>query len=384
MQLIKSMVASPAAPAASLVAHLEACIVCRACETACPSAVPFGRIMEDARAMLRERAPRTGRERLLERVGLGIIVRPRLLALGALLGTLYVRSGLGTLARRLLPRRLRDLEGLLARREGVPFAPVERSDATAALFAGCIMRAAYGETDRATVRLLERAGAVVASPADQTCCGALHAHAGDAEGARALARTNVAAFGAGDAPIVVNAAGCGAQLKAYGHVLADDPAWAVRARAFAARVRDLSEVLPIAALPAAGGRAPVAMATPTPARGRPLRVVYQDACHLAHGQRIRVQPRALLAAIEGVTFVPIADPDRCCGSGGIYNLTHPAGAGELGQAKAAAILAARPDVVVSANPGCLLQVAAALRASGSEVPVVHLARFLDHPAGIVQ
>jgi len=370
VQLIKSMVASPAAPEASLVAHLQACIVCRACETACPSGVPFGRIMEDARAVLRERAPRTGRARLLERLGLGIVVRPRLLALGALLGTLYLRSGLRPLARRLLPRRLRELEGLLARREGAPFAPKERSDATAALFAGCIMRAAYGETDRATVRLLERAGATVASPPGQACCGALHAHAGDAEGARALARTNVAAFGAGDAPIVVNAAGCGAQLKAYGHVLQDDPAWAVRARAFAARVRDLSEAVPasVATRPAA----------------RPLRVVYQDACHLAHGQRVRAQPRALLAAVPGVTLVPIADPDRCCGSGGIYNLTHPGVAGELASAKAAAILAAHPDVVVSANPGCLLQVAAALRASGSQIPVVHLARFVDHPAGIIQ
>src|SRR4029079_8206300 len=151
---------------------------------------------------------------------------------------------------------------------------------------------------------------------------------------------------------------------AYGDVLAEDPAWAERARAFAARVRDVTEV-----------------ATPTrSATRRPLRVVYQDACHLAHGQRIRAQPRALLAAIEGVTLVEIADPERCCGSAGIYNLTHPEVSAELQRQKVAHILAAEPDLVVSANPGCILQVAAGLEAAGSSVPVAHLARFLDDPA----
>jgi glycolate oxidase iron-sulfur subunit len=150
-------------------------------------------------------------------------------------------------------------------------------------------------------------------------------------------------------------------------VLAEDPAWADRGRAFAARVRDLSEV-----------------AKPEPRSApRPLRVVYQDACHLAHGQRIRQQPRALLSAIDGVTLVEIADSERCCGSAGIYNLTHPDVSAELQRQKVERILAARPDVVVSGNPGCILQVAAGLRAAGSHVPVVHLARFLDDPAANV-
>ena len=201
---------------------------------------------------------------------------------------------------------------------------------------------------------------------EQTCCGALHAHAGDGETARALARLNIAAFSGSDVPIVVNAAGCGAHLKAYGDVLAGDPVWAARARSFGARVRDASQAVTLSAVPQGSGR--------------PLRVVYQDACHLAHGQKIRREPRALLAAVPGATIAPIADAERCCGSAGIYNLTHPEVAGELQRQKVAAVLAARPDVVVSANPGCILQLQAGLRAAGSDVPVLHLMRFLDDPS----
>jgi glycolate oxidase iron-sulfur subunit len=215
--------------------------------------------------------------------------------------------------------------------------------------------------------VLERSGRRVTAPKEQICCGALHAHSGRGDEARNLARLNVDAFAGSDALVVVNAAGCGAHLKAYGEVLAEDPVWAVRARAFAARVRDLSEV-----------------AKPEPRTApHPLRVVYQDACHLAHGQRIRSQPRALLRAIAGVTLVEIADAERCCGSAGIYNLTHPDVSAELQRQKVERILAARPDVVVSGNPGCILQVAAGLRAAGSDVPVVHLARFLDDPTANV-
>jgi len=275
-----------------------------------------------------------------------------------------VRARLTSLARRIGPRRLAWLSALAPRAEGAPFALTERADADVALFAGCVMREAFGETERATVRVLERDGRRVTSPVEQRCCGALHAHAGDGEQARELARSNIDAFAGGDLPIVVNAAGCGAHLKAYGDVLHEDPAWAPRGRAFAARVRDATEVV-----------------RPRPDRvSRPLRVVYQDACHLAHGQRIRAQPRALLRAVEGVTLAEIAEAERCCGSAGIYNLTQPAISQELQRQKIAAILAARPDIVVSANPGCILQIAAGLREAGSRVPVVHVLRFLDDPA----
>ncbi|MHB8631472.1 MAG: (Fe-S)-binding protein [Candidatus Limnocylindria bacterium] len=368
IQLIRQMVSSDTPVGDRAAGHLEACLVCRACETACPSGVPFGRIMEGAREDLRERGQPRRLARLAGRLGLGTIVDQRRLRLATRLLDLYVRSGVQRVVRasRLLPTRLRAMDSLALKAEGAPYVLVERAGADAAFFAGCIMRTAFGETERATVRMVERGGSRVTACTEQTCCGALHAHSGDGDTARALARLNVDAFSGSAGPIVVNAAGCGAQLKAYGELLAGDRAWADRARAFSRRVRDASEAVAPAAV---GSRAP-----------RAIRVVYQDACHLAHGQKIRREPRALLAAVGNVTIVPIADADRCCGSAGIYNLTHPEVAGELQRQKVAAILAARPDVVVSANPGCILQVAAGLRAAGSGVPVVHLMRFLDDPS----
>jgi glycolate dehydrogenase iron-sulfur subunit len=359
IQLIRTVVASPAPPSQTTVDHLEACLVCRACETACPSGVPFGRIMEGAREVLREREGGGA----FARAALDTVARPRRLAIAARLADLGARLGLARLAARALPGRLGWAASLAAPSEGAPFRGVDREGADVSLFAGCIMRESFGDTERATVRLLERDGHVVSVPDEQTCCGALHAHAGDGERARQLARYNVDAFSGSETKVVVNAAGCGAHLKDYGHVLAADPFWADRARAFAARVRDLSEVV-----------------KPVPARTRrAIRVVYQDACHLAHGQRIRAQPRALLRAIEGVSLVDIEDAERCCGSAGIYNLTHPEVSRELQRDKVRKILEASPDVVVSANPGCMLQIAAGLRSAGAGTRVMHLARFVDDP-----
>ena len=367
VQLIRQLVGATGPVDDAVAGHLEACLVCRACETACPSGVPFGRIMEGAREELRERETPRAIARAVRRIGLGTITKQGRLRVATRLLDIYVRSGAQRAVRatRLLPKRLQAMESLAMKAEGTPYVPVERPDADTDLFAGCIMRTAFGETERATVRMLERSGSRVSACAEQTCCGALHAHAGDGDTARELARRNIDAFSGNDRPIVVNAAGCGAHLKAYGEVLAADAAWSSRAKAFAARVRDASQSV----TPAAIGAGPA----------RPIRVVYQDACHLAHGQRIRREPRALLAAMPNVTVVPIADAERCCGSAGIYNLTHPEVAGELQRQKVAAILAARPDVVVSANPGCILQVQAGLRDSGSDVRVLHLMRFLDDP-----
>jgi glycolate oxidase iron-sulfur subunit len=358
IQLIRTVVASPTTPSDTTVEHLQACLVCRACETACPSGVPFGRIMEGAREVLREREGGGS----IAHAALDTVARPRRLAIAARLADISARLGLARLAAR-LPGRLGWASSLAARAEGPPFRGVDREGADVSVFAGCIMRESFGDTERATVRLLERDGHTVSVPEEQTCCGALHAHAGDGDRSRQLARYNVDAFSGSDAKIVVNAAGCGAHLKDYGHVLADDPLWADRARAFAARVRDVTEVV-----------------KPAPNRTRrAVRVVYQDACHLAHGQRIRAQPRALLRAIEGVILLDIEDADRCCGSAGIYNLTHPEISRELQQDKVRKIVEASPDVVVSANPGCMLQIAAGLRAAGSKARVVHIARFLDDP-----
>lgn len=363
IQLIRTLVATEAPPTDQVALHLERCLVCRACETACPSGVPFGRMMEGAREVLHQRRPGGRIARALRRFGLATVADAPRLRLVTGLSDRYARSPIAALVARVAPGALAWTSSLAPRREGAPYAPAERADADTCLFAGCIMRESFGDTERATVRVLERDGRRVSAPMEQTCCGALHAHAGDGSTARDLARLNVDAFAGSDDTIVVNAAGCGAHLKAYGHVLADDPAWADRARAFARRVRDASEV-----------------ASPTDlSTKRPLRVVYQDACHLAHGQGIRTQPRALLRAVRGVTLVEIADAERCCGSAGIYNITQPAISAELQREKVASVLAARPDVVVSANPGCMLQLQAGLRAVGSDVPVVHLMRFLDDP-----
>jgi glycolate oxidase iron-sulfur subunit len=320
--------------------------------------------MEGAREEIahRERA-RRGLRGAIRAWLVDIVTKPRLLDLATATAALYDRTGLRPLIRRILPRRLAGLESLLPTPEGPAYRAGSRADADAQLLAGCVMRAAFGETQRATVRMLERGGHRVSAPEGQVCCGALHVHAGLGDRARELARRNVAAF-AGDGPIVVTAAGCGAHLRSYGELLADDPAAGV-ARALAARVRDASEV--------------VAPADARRTLARRVRVVYQDACHLAHGQGIRRQPRELLRAIEGVELIPIADGERCCGSAGIYNVTHPEVATELQRQKVAAIAAARPDVVVSANPGCILQIRAGLREAGTDVPVVHLMRFLDDP-----
>jgi glycolate oxidase iron-sulfur subunit len=361
IHLIRDLVRTTAAPDPSLVAHLDACLVCRACETVCPSLVPFGRIMESAREEITHRRP----AHPLRGVLVDLVTHRTLLAVAAVLARAYERSGVRGLVRRILPRRLAEMEALLPAAEGPPYGGDARHDADVALFAGCVMRASFGDTQRATVRLLERAGHRVGTPDGQTCCGALHAHAGLGGRARELARRNLDAF-AGDAAVVVTAAGCGAHLKAYGELLAGDPERAAAARGFAARVRDASEVVAPSNAPGTARRA--------------LRVVYQDACHLAHGQGIRRQPRDLLRAVPGVEVVAIADPERCCGSAGVYNVTHPDVARELRRQKVEAILAARPDVVVSANPGCILQIRAGLEAAGAGVPVVHLMRFLEDPA----
>src|SRR3954447_11390619 len=233
------------------------------------------------------------------------------------------------------------------------------------------MATGLAEIDRATIRVLQRAGCDVANPARQGCCGALHAHGGDLAGARRAARRNRAACGgSGDAPIVVNAAGCSVMLNDYAHLLADDPAWAARAAAFAARVCDVTAFL--AARPAG------ALRFPLPPRGPVhVSVTYQDPCHLAHAQGIREPPRALLRAIPGLELCELRDGGLCCGSAGVYNVTHPAEARQLRERKLDAALATGADVIATANPGCLLQLRAGLAARGRRVQVRHVVELLD-------
>jgi glycolate oxidase iron-sulfur subunit len=235
-----------------------------------------------------------------------------------------------------------------------------------AVLAGCVQRVSFDEVNKATVRVLAAEGCEVLAPKAQGCCGALALHAGDRRRARQLARHNIEVFErAGVNRIVVNAAGCGSAMKEYAELFADDPAWTARAQAFSAKVRDVSEIL-------------VELGEPRAVR-QPIRarVVYHDACHLAHGQGIRAEPRALLQAIPGVELLSPAEPEICCGSAGIYNLVEPEPAAQLGARKAAHIAALSPDMIATGNPGCTLQMAKAGREQGHNWLIVHPIEMID-------
>jgi glycolate oxidase iron-sulfur subunit len=225
------------------------------------------------------------------------------------------------------------------------------------------MSTALADVDRATIRVLQRAGHRVHNPSGQGCCGALHAHGGDLPRALSLARQNIEVFEREEGPIVVNSAGCGAMLKDYAYHLRHQPQWSERARAFTARVRDFSEVVTPEAL--------------SSRRKLEARLVYQDACHLLHAQRISRQPRDLLRRVAGAELIEIAEPGLCCGSAGIYNVTNPVQSRQLQQRKLDSALEQDPTVIVTANPGCLLQLRSGLAARASNVSVKHLAAVLD-------
>jgi len=231
---------------------------------------------------------------------------------------------------------------------------------TVGLLTGCVQRVVFQHVNEATVTVLSAEGCEVVAPREQGCCGALALHAGRVDEARAFARNTIEVFDRARVErIAVNAAGCGSSMKEYGELLAGDRAWADRARAFSARVRDVSEVIAELGAPRA------------PRHRLALTVAYHDACHLAHAQAVRQQPRDLLRSIPGIELVPLAEPDMCCGSAGIYNLVEPEPARELGDRKARLIDDVQPDVVATANPGCTLQIAAAARRRGSPLVIRH-------------
>jgi glycolate oxidase iron-sulfur subunit len=359
--------------------HWELCLQCRACEAVCPSGVPYGRIMEHARAQLDAAAPagRTGR-RLRKMMLRQVVARPLVLRAAVAPVRWFAASRARGLVRRTGLLRLAGPlgrgEAQLPRRPGAPFRAgqevpqPEDAQGEVLIFTGCVMSELFGGVHRATASVLAREGFAVRVPAEQRCCGALHAHDGDIDFARKLARENIASFEkTGDATIVVNSAGCGAAMKEYGDLLSSDPRWAERARAFSLRVRDFSEVV------APGGAA---------SGGRfAARVTYQDPCHLAHAQRITAQPRALLQALEGLELEETAGADMCCGAAGIYSLVQPEMSARLCSLKAEQFKKHRPDVVVTANPGCQMQYEAAVREAGIDARVMHLAEVLDEASG---
>lgn len=361
--------------------QMSECLDCRACEAACPSGVAYGTVLEIARGELAharaERDPRSPLERFTRRLLFDWLLMDigRVRAVG-LAARLYQRSGVQRAVRASgLPRRLglERLEAQLPDLHGRSFIPrdqvypaIGERRGRVGLLAGCIMHTAFAEVHHATVRVLQRNGWEVVVPAGQGCCGALHAHAGEGDGAATLARRNIAAFEqAGVKFVVNNSAGCGAAMKQYGHLLAGDPEWAARAVALAARVRDVTELLAVEPL-----RGPVGPL--------PVTATYQEPCHLAHAQRITAAPRTLLGAIPGLRLVEMAESSLCCGSAGAYSLTEPEMSDRLRERKLANALATDARLIVSANPGCILQLRNGLRLAGrDDIQVRHLVEVLD-------
>ena len=344
--------------------HLDRCLGCRACETACPSGVPYGRLLETTRTVMTARRPLPA----IARAILFVFARPALLALAmwgaraaratrvpALLGRLNGAPGFA-MAMLASTRRRRRTAPYAAR--GAP------ALGAVATLRGCVMEGLFTAANRATERTLAVNGYALVDAPKQCCCGALHAHAGDAHTARHLARRNIAAFEASGARwIAVNSAGCGAMMKEYGHLLHDDAAWRGRAEAFGAKVKDVSELL-VAAGPVPG--APLA-----------ARATYDAPCHLQHGQRVVAQPLAVLSAIPGLELVPLTDSDQCCGSAGIYNLIEPELSNRVLTPKLTNIGATGAELVVTGNPGCLMQIGAGLMRAGSKATTVHPVELLD-------
>ena len=348
--------------------HFDRCLGCRACETACPSGVPYGALLEATRATLSEAKRPPLRARLI----LALFARRTLMRI-AVGGARLLRS---TRLPKLLSRLPGDLgfafamlassESPLARgpARARPHPRGDGSRGTFALLRGCVMEGLFTRANRATERTLVANDYTLVPAPDQHCCGALHAHAGDLETARALARRNIAAFEKSEAEFVVtNAAGCGALLKEYGHLLANDGEWAERAERFSARVRDVSELL------AAAG----------PRVGAPLEytVTYDAPCHLQHAQRVAAAPLAVLDAIPGLERVALADSDQCCGSAGIYNLLEPALSAAVLAPKITHIELTGASLVATGNPGCLMQIGAGLRRAGLSARTIHPVELLD-------
>jgi glycolate oxidase iron-sulfur subunit len=342
------------------------CLACRACETACPSGVRFGSMIELARAEVEDAGLRRGVAHTVERLVLrGVLPHPRRLraVLRVIAFAQFLR--IDRLLLPLLPRALRDLHPLLPvlplRNPRPPAHVAARGErrGRVAFFAGCVMPEIFGAVNAATVRVLARNGFDVSIPEAQGCCGALHAHAGDEAFARDLARHNAAVFGdAGADALIVNSAGCGAALRDAGHWLPGE------GEALAASVRDVTEFLDEHGL-----REP---------RGRiDARVCYDDPCHLVHGQGVAAAPRRLLERIPGLKLVPHDDPGSCCGAAGIYNLTHRAMSAAVLERKMDALAAAKPDIVATGNPGCLMQLRAGAAQRGLPFRVAHPIELLD-------
>lgn len=386
--------------------QMAQCLNCRACEAVCPVGVPYGTMLEASRAQIEQArhprhgdplllptaeggntpetpavlvtlAPRPWWQRILRQVVFDhLFMDMRLFRTFSRAMALYQRSGAQRLARAsglLDLLGMGDMEALLPpinRSFTIPrgqiYRPTSKRRHVVALLSGCIMSTAFVHVHDATIRVLQKNGCEVLLPPEQGCCGALHLHSGDLEGGRTLARRAIAAFeGVGADAIITNAAGCGSTLKEYGHLLKDDPLWRERAEAFSARVRDIHEFL----VDIGFNHAELGPL--------PLSVTYQEPCHLAHAQRITRAPRALLEAIPALELREMEESALCCGSAGVYNITQPQMAAQLGARKASQALATGADIIATANPGCAVQLAGELHQRGALTPVRYIVELLD-------
>ena len=357
------------------VSHFDTCLGCMACMTACPSGVDYGKLIEATRAQIERNFPRSSAEKRYRHFLFETFTRPdRLRRLRAPLFA-YQKSGLQALVRglgllKLLPKKWQTMEALLpqlapqeAIPEVTPAVGVRRR--RVGLLLGCVQREFFSQVNAATARVLAAEGCEVVAPRAQTCCGALLVHAGEEAAAIDLAKKTIDLFEQANVEtIVTNAAGCGSNVKEYGHLLRDDPEYAERARSFSAKCKDVSEVL--AEFKPGSRRHPLK-----------LRVAFHDPCHLQHAQGVGSQPRALLAGIPGLELAEIPESTICCGSAGIYNLVQPDAAKSLGDRKAELISRLGADVVATGNPGCVLQLQSSLARLHQKTPVVHTIQILD-------
>ncbi|PWA13010.1 glycolate oxidase [Pueribacillus theae] len=351
------------------------CLDCRACETACPASVQVGGLIEEARGQIRQAMPLTGIPGAFSKTILkGFFPHPnRMGKLGGLM-RLYQKSGIQSVARKagllnILPTHLKDMESILPK-VGKPvlgrypeIVPAEgETKGRVAMLTGCVMDVMFSDINEATIRVLTHNGYEVALPKQQTCCGALHVHAGDRETGKSLARQNIEAFKDYD-KVLVNAAGCGCALAEYDELFRNDPDMLPMAKEFSEKVEDISKFL-------------YDNDFKRPQTEVKTRITYHDACHLAHGQGVRFEPRQLLKEIPGVELVDLPDADRCCGSAGIYNLTHPEMAGALLDRKIDDI-PEDVEMISMGNPGCMLQIAMGVQKHGRSEKVVHTIQLLD-------
>ena len=358
--------------------HMDRCLGCMACMTACPSGVEYNKLIEPARAQIERNLPRSLGERLFRKSIFATFPHPKRLRLLALPLLAYQRSGLRALVRasgivKLLPKRLAAMESLLPDVPAHPFArlpanirPKGAPRRRVGMLSGCVQQVFFSHVNAATARVLAAEGCEVAIPREQGCCGALMVHSGLEDEAIALAKKMIAAFEAAQVDtIVINSAGCGSSMKEYGHLLREDPVWASRATAFSAKCKDIAEIL--CELAPQAQRHPLKM-----------RVAYHDACHLQHAQGVQAQPRKLLGGIPNLEVDEIPEGSLCCGSAGVYNLLQSETADQLGDRKVENLLTTGAEAVLSANPGCLLQLMNGLRRRGLKaMPAFHMVELLD-------